>query len=172
MFEEIFEEIRKAPVITIFRHTEPDMDALGSQMGLKKALQHIFPEKEIYVLGQQTRNGFVMDEVEDEVIPESLGILIDTSSSDRIDDQRFFDTAKKIRFDHHIKTEEIGDLDYVDEKAGASGEVLADFFRDLNQEIGAEAAQDLYQALSADTARYTTSNTRPESLEAGAWLLR
>lgn len=172
MFEEIFEKIKEAPVITIYRHTMPDMDSLGSQMGMKKALQHLFPEKEIYILGKETKPGFVMDDVDDDTVKESLGILLDTSNKERVDDARFFEAKDTVRFDHHIKTEELAASDYVDEKAGATGEVLANFFKEMNQDIGAEAAQDLYQALSADTARFTTSNTRPESLEAGAWLLR
>lgn len=172
VFEEIYEKIKEAPVITLFRHTEPDMDSLGSQAGMKKALEALFPEKQIFMLGEQTRDGFVMDVVDDDVVKNSLGILLDASNSERIDDKRFFETADSVRMDHHIKTEDIAKLDYVDEKAGATGEILALFFRDLGLDIPAEAAQDLYQALTADTARFTTSNTRPESLEAGAYLLK
>lgn len=172
MFEEIYKKIEESPVIVIYRHTEPDMDALGSQAGLKEALKGLFPDKEIYAAGLQTRKGFEMDIIDDDTAKNALGILLDTSNRERVDDERFFDSKETIRLDHHIKVDTLADLDYVDEKAGATGEVVASLFQSLGKDISKEAAQHLYQALTADTARFTTSSTTPESLEVGAWLLR
>lgn len=169
MLKKLREVIAQAPVITIFRHVHPDMDALGSQMGLQKALRKLYPDKKVYALGNETKNGLVMDEVEDDIIRDSLAILLDTSNADRIDDRRYRDAGTKLRLDHHVKVEDLADLDYVDDKASATAEILAKLLEPY--EIGAEAAQYLYEGLTSDNIRYTTGNTRPESLRAGAWLM-
>ena len=46
MFEAIIELIKKHDTIIIHRHSNPDGDALGSQIGLKHILKENFPEKE------------------------------------------------------------------------------------------------------------------------------
>ena len=173
MLEEIWEKIQAAPVITLFRHVNPDPDALGSQRGLKRALEHIFPDKQVYALGDMTKDGYEMDQVPDEVISGSLAILLDTSNRERIDaGDKYALAAETIRLDHHVKVEDLAQLDYVDDKACATGEIVAQLLEANGQHPGAASAQDLYRALAADRKRYTTSNTRPESLMAGAWLIR
>ena len=48
MFAKIAEKIKEYSVIIIHRHTNPDGDALGSQIGLKNLIKDNFPEKEVY----------------------------------------------------------------------------------------------------------------------------
>ena len=43
--------IEKHDSIVIHRHTRPDMDAIGSQMGLYHLIKENYPEKKIYVVG-------------------------------------------------------------------------------------------------------------------------
>lgn len=173
MLEEIWEKIQAAPVITLFRHVNPDPDALGSQRGLKRALEHIFPDKKVYALGDMAKDGYEMDQVPDDVVAGSLAILLDTSNRERIDDAaQYALAAETIRLDHHVKVEDLAALDYVDDKACATGEIVAQLLEANHQHPGSGAAQDLYRALTADSQRFTTGNTRPESLMAGAWLLK
>ena len=49
MFNTILDKIKKHDRIILHRHSKPDGDALGSQIGLKHILKDNFPEKEIYV---------------------------------------------------------------------------------------------------------------------------
>ena len=51
MFEKILNEIKNFDTIIIHRHTNPDGDALGSQIGLKNIITENFPEKTVYVVG-------------------------------------------------------------------------------------------------------------------------
>ena len=55
MFSEILAKIRENDIITIYPHVSPDGDALGSCFGLKELLVHMFPEKKIYVLGENCK---------------------------------------------------------------------------------------------------------------------
>lgn len=45
MFESAIGEIKKYNRIIIHRHTNPDGDAIGSQVGMKELLKKNFPEK-------------------------------------------------------------------------------------------------------------------------------
>ncbi|HBW05832.1 MAG TPA: bifunctional oligoribonuclease/PAP phosphatase, partial [Clostridiales bacterium] len=48
MISKAFDTIKKYDVIVIHRHQNPDGDAMGSQLGLKRVLQQNFPDKKIY----------------------------------------------------------------------------------------------------------------------------
>ena len=47
MFEKIFEAVKAYDTIIIHRHSSPDGDAMGSQIGLKNILKDNFPTKKI-----------------------------------------------------------------------------------------------------------------------------
>ena len=71
MFEQVLQEVKKYDTIIIHRHSSPDGDALGSQIGLKHILQDNFPEKKIYVVGDGAKrysfmDGSTMDEISDD----------------------------------------------------------------------------------------------------------
>ena len=62
MIKAIFEEIKKYDRIIIHRHSNPDGDAMGSQIGLKNILKDNFPKKEIYVVGDLTKRFAFMED--------------------------------------------------------------------------------------------------------------
>ena len=53
-FKALLKTIEDADVITLFRHTHPDCDALSSQNGLCSWVQANFPDKRVYRLGDET----------------------------------------------------------------------------------------------------------------------
>ena len=56
MFESAIGEIKKYNRIIIHRHTNPDGDAIGSQVGMKELLKKNFPEK-FFRLGTLLKKG-------------------------------------------------------------------------------------------------------------------
>lgn len=163
----ILDAIAKADSIVIFRHVNPDPDALGSQLGMKEAILSVYPEKTVLALG----SGEGMDAADDSVIEHSLAIITDTSNAARIDDARYALAPQTIRFDHHVKVEDFGPLDLVDEKAAAACELEALFMKDAGWTISKEAAQNLMKGLMADTQRFTIPTVSARSFEAAAWLM-
>lgn len=166
----IRQAIEQADTICIFRHLYPDHDALGSQIGIQHALQALYPDKHIYILGTSTPDE-KMDEVTDEIVKNSLAIILDTANRERIDDQRALLAKKIIRIDHHVPVETIGQIEWIDDKASATCELLALYFEYMKQQIPTDAAQKLYEGLIADNIRFTTSNVRPQSFEAARYLV-
>ena len=56
MFQEILSEIKRFDRIIIHRHSKPDGDAIGSQVGLKHMIRENFPEKEVFMVGDAAGN--------------------------------------------------------------------------------------------------------------------
>ena len=50
-FESIISLIKQYDTIIIHRHSKPDGDALGSQIGLKHLIVDNYPEKRVFVVG-------------------------------------------------------------------------------------------------------------------------
>ena len=94
MFEQILAKIKEYNRVIIHRHKTPDGDALGSQIGLKRLLEHNFPEKEVYAVGDGAgrfsfMDGCEMDEVADELYQGALAIVLDCGASHLISDERY-----------------------------------------------------------------------------------
>ena len=93
-FEKALELIKRYETIIIHRHSSPDGDAMGSQIGLAEVLKANFPEKQIYVVGDRAGRysfvgGRVMDEVVDEVYSGAMAILLDMSEPFLVSDDRY-----------------------------------------------------------------------------------
>ena len=91
-FKAILKTIEDADVITLYRHTHPDCDALSSQNGLCSWIKTNFPEKRVYRLGAETTDQTVYppsDTIDEDTIRTSIAIVLDTGNKERIDDQRY-----------------------------------------------------------------------------------
>lgn len=175
MQNKIIQEIEKSNIITIFRHQFPDMDAIGSQFGLATWIKEAYPEKQVYCLGGLTPSLEKlienMDEATDETIASSLAIILDTATSNRVDDERFKLAKRCIRIDHHVPVETIGDVEYIDAKSTATCEMIPLLFMENGIQISSKAAEYLYYGLIADNIRFSISNVRPETFEAAKYLV-
>mgnify|MGYP003294146753 CR=1 FL=1 len=93
MKNKIFEQIKKYSKIIIHRHSRPDGDALGSQIGLKEAIKATFPKKEVYIVGDMNkRYEFMgkMDIINDDVYKGALVFILDCSEKSLISDEIIF----------------------------------------------------------------------------------
>lgn len=173
MKNKIVSLIEQYDSIILFRHVLPDMDALGSQFGLAYWLQSEYPKKNIYVTGSSNALSqdlhLSFDTISDEIYKKSLGIVLDASTADRVDDLKYKLCDYTIRIDHHVQTESFCDLEWIDEKASATCEMLGLLL--MERDCSKKAAQMLYQGLVADNVRFTTTSVRKETFQAAAFLL-
>jgi phosphoesterase RecJ-like protein len=77
----------------------------------------------------------------------------------------------KVCIDHHETGDDGWDLEVVDEKASATGEVLYGAFLTLGAELTPEMAEALYVSLVTDSGHFRFSKTRPETHRMAAALL-
>lgn len=174
MLSDLLDQIEKYDSIAIFRHVFPDMDALGSQFGLASWIRWQFPEKKVYCLGKTSplsdKLGLMMNKVLDDELKKSLGIVLDTSNAARIDDSRYVLCHETYRVDHHVPIETICTNEYIDEEASATCELLGLFFESNYISINKEAAQLLYNGLTADNIRFSISTVRSRTYDAAKYL--
>ena len=168
MFTEILNEIKTYNRIIIHRHSKPDGDALGSQVGLKHILKTNFPEKEIYVVGDGAghysfMDDVIMDEIDDTLYSGALAIVLDCGGKHLISDSRYETAASTVRFDHHVFAEKICDYEMVDTSYESCCGLITQFAKECGLNIPVLAAKSLYTGMVTDSGRFrydaTTSRT-------------
>lgn len=179
---DIFEAIREFDTIIIHRHVNPDPDAIGSQGGLQAIIQHSFPTKKVYAVGEEVKSlHFLhrMDSISDDMYQDALVIVCDTGNQARISDERFNTGKKLIKIDHHPNVEPYGDIQWVNTSYSSTCEMLVDFMVFLESyytperlEMKDEAARLLYAGMIGDTGRFKYDNTKSRTLECASVLLR
>lgn len=171
----ILEIVKEYDIVTIFRHQIADQDAMGSQFGMKLFIEAAYPDKKVYALGDSIGSCAHLfpevDHVSDDVIENSIAIILDTADAARVDDERFKKAKKTIKIDHHIVVEDYADEAYVDINAAATCEILAFMFQGCGIKVSEQCAKYLYYGLIADSIGYTTNNTTSNTLLAGAFLV-
>lgn len=177
MLKKILETIKQYDSICIFGHTRPDGDCYGSQFGLQALLQENFPEKQIYVVGESCDFASFLgkplkeDEISLDVIKNSLAIVVDCGSADRVSDQRYQESKYVIKIDHHIPTLLYGDLTYVVEEAPACAQLITEFALENGLRINEKAAFALYTGIVTDTGRFRFRGVTEKTFKAAGALL-
>lgn len=160
--------------ICIFRHTNPDGDALGSQFGLKQWIVDNFPDKKVYALGQETGNYECytkMDEASDESIASSLAIAVDCANLERIDDNRISLCKEILKIDHHPNNDPYGKDNIVDTSSAACSQLLVELLKEIdNSVISKLCAVHFYRGILTDSLCFKTSSTTSKTLEIGSYL--
>ena len=167
----ILNAIKRYDRIAVFRHSMPDFDALGTQMGLATWLKDNFPEKEIHVLGDNhvtftPRLYPEMDRLSEEWFTKPfLAIIVDTANKSRISDPRWKKAKFKIKIDHHPEVDKYGKIQVVRTDACAAAEIVTAILLSFkgNYVMSKEAASYLYSGLAGDSGRFQYSSTSENS---------
>lgn len=176
--EAIFQKIKEYDRICLFRHVRNDGDCVGATKGLKAILQASFPEKEVYLIDENTAQYLEFMGPEDEPIPATdyapaLGIVLDTASHDRISNKNYEICKELIKIDHHIPVDNYGDLNWVEEERSSCCEMVVDFYSTFKDELvlNTEAAESLYTGMVTDSGRFKYSGVSGETMRCAAVLL-
>ena len=176
--QQILEKIREYDRIFLFRHVRNDGDCVGATKGMKRILQLTWPEKEVYIIDQDTAAylEFLGPEdapVPDECYADALGIVLDTASEARISNKKYTLCKELIKIDHHIPLESYGDLIWVEEERSSCCEMVVDFYHTFREElkIDSEAATYLYTGMVTDSGRFKYSGVNGDTLRCAAVLL-
>ncbi len=176
MFEHILAEIKKYDRIIIHRHTKPDGDAMGSQLGLKHIIQDNFPGKEVYVVGDSNAyvsfmEGSTMDVIPDEYYNGSLAIILDTSARHLISDTRYTLAERTARMDHHIFVEKICDVEVTDTSYESCCGLVTAFAVEQGLAVSSIAAQSLYTGMVTDSGRFRYDSTSAQTFRLASFLM-
>lgn len=177
MFEKILEEIKAADRVIIHRHKNPDGDALGCQIGLKHILKDNFPEKEIYAVGDGAgRYAFMqdsdMDKIDDGLYTDALAIILDTSASALISDERYKTAKRTARIDHHIFCETIADVEVTDTSYESCCGLITEFALESQLKLSPVSARSLYTGMVTDSGRFRYDSTSDNTFRLASELMK
>lgn len=172
--DKVINKIMKSNSIAITFHSSPDGDSIGSATALTLALRKL--GKKCNILSKEKlSNTFsyikIFDEVngEDFEVPNETELLIvlDCGDVKRINANINLQNRnyEVINIDHHMSNEMYGDLNYVDTKAAAVGEIIYKVIEKLNILIDNDMAEGVYTSLLTDTGSFRHSNTTKNTHE-------
>ncbi len=176
MFAPILEAIQKFDTIIIHRHSNPDGDAIGSQVGLKHIILANFPGKTVYMVGDAPRHysfieGSQPDDIPDEIYRNALAIVLDTSAKKLISDDRYPTAAETARMDHHIFVEQITNIEVTDTSFESCCGLVTAFAMACGLTVPVIAAKALYTGMVTDSGRFRFDSTSAQTFRLAAFLM-
>ena len=176
MFEQLLSAIKEFDRIIIHRHSNPDGDALGSQIGLKNILKENFPDKEIYVVGDSSQrfafmDDSVMDTIPDELYTDALAIVLDTSATSLISDTRYSTAKLTACVDHHIFCEKFTDIEVRNTSYESCCGLITEFAIECDLKLNPLAAKSLYTGMVTDSGRFRYDSTNSNTFKLASKLM-
>ncbi len=173
---EALELLKKYDTVIIHRHTNPDGDAMGSQIGLKNLLLDNFPEKKVYAVGDGAgrfsfMDGSVMDEIPDETYKGAVAVILDSAEHSLVSDDRYTLAEKTLRIDHHIFCEKFADVEIVETAFESCAGLVTHLAREWGLTINTSAAKALFTGIVTDSGRFRYDSTTPRTFSDAAFLL-
>jgi phosphoesterase RecJ-like protein len=159
-------------------HVAPDGDAVGSLMGLGRALRQMgkdpilacvdpIPAKFNYIPNVET----IVREISD---PFDLIISLDCSDLERLGrftQMQAFESTPLLNIDHHLTNLNYGDVNLVDIRASSTAEVVLGLLEYMAIPIDTELATCLLTGIVTDTRGFRTSNVTVQVMEAALRLM-
>lgn len=178
VMQEIFDRIRSADAIMLFRHRRMDGDCAGATKGLKRLIQNTWPEKRVYLIDSQASEHLAFlgpddDDVADEIYHSALGIVIDVGNHERISNPKYALCPFLIKIDHHIQRDPYGQINWVEEGRSSACEMIAAFYAAFRQELkmDAFAATCIYTGMVTDSGRFQYEGVTGDTLRLAGLML-
>ena len=175
-FEAILNEVKAYDTIILHRHSRPDGDAMGSQIGMKHILKENFPGKTIHVVGDGAgylsfMDDCTMDEIPDSAYEGALAMVLDCGSAHLISDDRWQKAARTVRFDHHIFSGKFTDVEVIDSSYESCCGLITHFAMETGLRVTPTAAKALYTGMLTDSGRFRYDSTTARTLRLAAFLM-
>lgn len=173
----IIQAIKEYETIIIHRHVRPDPDAYGSQAGLREIIQTTFPNKKVYIVGEEDPSLHYlvrMDQIDNHIYDQALVIVCDTANTERVCDQRYKQGEKIIKIDHHPNVDPYGDIQWVDTSASSTSEMIYELYhhaRNEGFELNNVGARLIYAGIVGDTGRFLFPSTTNKTFKIAAELV-
>ncbi|QMS84982.1 DHH family phosphoesterase [Candidatus Xianfuyuplasma coldseepsis] len=174
MHKIIFDMIEKYDRIIIHRHKNPDGDAYGAQLGLKRLIELNYPDKDVYAVGDTNNFVFLgdMDIITDEVYHGALAIIVDVCVTSLISDDRYTLAEEVLVIDHHLNQPDFTCEAVIESSRIACSELITHEMMEREFQFDHLAATRLLTGIVTDSGRFRYPSTGPETLEMAAYLIR
>lgn len=175
MEKKIFRKIKKYKDIVIARHTGPDPDAIASQLALRDSIRLTFPEKNVIAVGagvSKFKKFGLLDKSDFTHFKDALLIITDVPTMDRVDGIEDLKYKEVIKIDHHPCSEKVADIEYVDDTASSTCQLIAELILHTNLAISSSVASNLFLGIVSDSDRFLIAYTSVKTFEIVTQLLQ
>jgi len=165
----IARRIKEYNTIVIARHIGPDPDAVASQIALRDAIKLRYPSKEVYAVGvpvAKFKSYGELDKIDESKIENALLFVLDCPNISRIDGADITKYKEVIKIDHHPFEDKMGAIEWVDEKASSTCEMITEFFITARYRANQSIAENLFIGVIADSDRFLLSSAKTLELMA------
>jgi phosphoesterase RecJ-like protein len=165
----------------VVAHHNPDGDAVGSMLGLARALRGTGAD---VVMAHPDAEpvpsdlAFLLADGESiaRELPADLGervlVAVDCASAERLWDRPVHAGARLVvNVDHHQDNTRFGDLNLIEPEASSTAEVILGIVEEAGWPVTREVAEPLYVGLVTDTGRFSYSNTGARAHRVAATLI-
>ena len=174
-FAAIWQALKNGKKFFIAGHQNPDGDSLGCTLTMVSLLTRLGKESYAYAtpaVGSDLKFLPGLQQVHVDTLPEKPDfdtvILLECSDRTRGGNlESVLQNAKTIiNIDHHLISDEYGDINYIDSSASSTAEIIFQLFEASEDNLlpTPEEATCLYTGLETDTGRFLHSNTTAEAL--------
>ena len=171
MIQKILEKIGKSQRILIAAHASPDGDALASTLALYHALKE--QGKDVTALnfnGAPVPYDFLpgADKLLRNLTPDchfDLGFVLDAGELSRVSVDVGSFCSELINIDHHPFSEPFGSINWIDEKASATGAMIFRLIEAAGWPVSLPVAVNIYTAILSDTGSFRYSNSDQEAFD-------
>lgn len=148
----------------IITHKNPDGDCLGCAKALCLALKSMGKNAKIILPNPQSpRHDFFWDaNLENGDFNPECAVCVDVASISQMGpayESHFQKIPASVCIDHHGTNAGFADLNYVDAKSAACGEIIFELLKELGVELNCSIAEALLVAIADDTGSFQYSNT-------------
>jgi phosphoesterase RecJ-like protein len=166
--DQVLGEVRDGQRFVLVTHENPDGDALGSLVGMHNVLRALGKDSVMFMSADEFPLPYEyrffdltgLASVAPDDIDERTVIYLDCGNIDRnpLEIVKRDDTHI-VNIDHHHDNTRFGTVDWVDDEASCTAELVWDLMRALEIEPTLTIAEALYVGLVTDTGRFMYENT-------------
>lgn len=174
IMKKILKKIKQYDTIVIARHIGPDPDAICSQIALRDAILENYPKKKVYAVGNgvaKFKKYGLLDRIEVSSLKNPLLITLDVPNFYRVDGIEGLKFKEVIKIDHHPFEEEFGKIEWVNEQASSTCQMVALMLLKSNMQISQNVASNLFLGIVSDSDRFLLSYTTLETFKVVTMLL-
>jgi len=180
--EGILDRIRQGNRFLITAHSNPDGDAIGSEVGLARILRtmgigasiwNLDTTPELYANLAGVDRIHVGDTPPRDFPKHFDGVIVlECPTLDRTGLESHLAEQQILNIDHHLGNQQYGQFNWVDPSAPAVAEMVLRLAQGLKAALDDESATALYLALVSDTGGFRYANTSAQAFESAAELVR
>ena len=166
--------LESARRIALVCHVSPDMDTLGSAVGLRYILENMGKTVAVYAQDEVAPRFMFLEGMSEVRLPDEevydLCVAVDVSDAARMGTAKtVFDRAKATAMiDHHPTTVPFAPAYVLDAKAAATAQILVELCGQFGWEIPEKAAMCLWAGISTDSGNFSFDSVTAQTFRAAA----